>query len=698
MKLQTRLLLFILTIVILAFAAVVLLNALKSKDAAIRSAEEIAQSNARQHAKEVEAKLDRAMQAAATLADTLAGMKQSNTVSRTAGDEILKQILERNREYLTVWSLWEPNAFDGQDALHANPQKADKTGAYMPVWARDGSKIIYDDTYVYDKEVQANYYTLPKASKKNVVIEPYMGKVDEKDVLMTSFVAPVIVNDQFTGVVGIDMALDVLQEDSKNIRLYQTGFGQIFSHNGLFISAHDGAFLGKSLAETTLPYKDLILPGIAGGKEMHTIKDGNYYFQTPIQIGNSEAPWSLMISIPLAEIDAEPNRTLVLTVVSGAAGLLLITLTIVFITRRIVRSISVVAEHAQIIADGDFTRDLPQAFLKRKDELGLLAHSFAHISIRMNETLQKLIASSQLVASTAEQLSASAEQSSHASNEIGQALTVISSGTEEQAQNAHESAAAMQGMASGINQVALTAQTVLQASEEMAKQANAGFHTVQDAGTRMHAIMGTIDRSRQQVSAVVNVLRNDSDEIGQILSLIAGVAAQTNLLALNAAIEAARAGEAGRGFAIVADEIRKLADQTKGSAEKIQAIMTNIQANAEQTAAIMDSGKADVASGMSLVAEIGDVFSTIRDSVEDVSGKISQLTSITEQMSANSEEVAASIDEIAKISSGSAEQVSHVAASSEEQLATMDSVSRLAIALSDMAIELKAMIHSFKVK
>ncbi|MGE5705076.1 MAG: methyl-accepting chemotaxis protein [Clostridia bacterium] len=699
MKLQTRLFVLTVSIVFLTFSLVVVLNAYRSKAAAFKSAEDLAQSLTKQQARQTEQKLGEAVQVANSLAQVLAAMKETNTTSRKGADQMLRNVLEQNPAFTAVWSLWEPNGFDGQDALYANSSKDDKTGAYMPVWARDeANRIVYDETFIYSEEIAENYYTLPKQTMKPVVMEPYKGSVNNKEVLMTSFVAPVLVNGVFAGVVGVDMSLGDLQEMNKSVSIYQTGSGMILTGKGIVVSAPSANLLGSRVEESSLSYKQALMQAVAAGGDGHEIVADTYLAYSPIRLGSDSETWTYAITVPLAEVTAESDKTLMITLATGGTGLLLVSLTIMGITRGIVRTVTRLARHAEHTAEGDFTQQLPARMLSRKDELGVLARAFAHISDNMNRMIGKIAAGAKEAAGTADVLYQHTEESNEATKRIVHSIDQIAHGSDEQASSAEESAKALQVMAEQISQVADTASVVQETSKQMAQSAKGGLSVISAAKEKMDDMMKTIEEGTEQVSSVVNVLHNDSTEISEILRLIAHVSDQTNLLSLNAAIEAARSGEAGRGFAVVADEIRKLAAQSQFATDQIQSIMNNIQSNTSKTLSVMETGKTNVESVKTLINRVHDEFFALQSNSVEVAHQVEELSLLSANMAANAEEVTAGIEEMATIARESASEVNLAARSSQKQLEAMNTVMENVANVKELSQELKQLIGSFQVR
>jgi methyl-accepting chemotaxis protein len=378
---------------------------------------------------------------------------------------------------------------------------------------------------------------------------------------------------------------------------------------------------------------------------------------------------------------------LILGIIAVLAGITIA----LFMGRIISKPIISLANSAKKIAEGDLSVDVVS--VKNKDEIGELVGSFNLMTKNLRMLIEQVSTNSIHVASAAEELTASAEQTTQATDQIALSIQEIASGSDTQVQSANECSTAMKEMTIGIQQVAETSSSVSESAIETNKEANLGNESLQKV---IHQ-MNTINTSVEDSASVIRRLGNLSNEIGNIIGVITGIADQTNLLALNAAIEAARAGEHGKGFAVVADEVRKLAEQSKESADQIAELINKIQVDTNQAVNVMEVGTQEVATGMQIVKETGEGFEKILRSIEQVTAQIQEVSAISEEMSASAEEVNASLEEMAHIAQHSSSNTQNVASASEEQLASMEEITSSASSLSNMAEDLQALVSKFKI-
>lgn len=375
----------------------------------------------------------------------------------------------------------------------------------------------------------------------------------------------------------------------------------------------------------------------------------------------------------------------------SAAGVLFAVLIGAFLIRAIVLPLHRVNSQLKAIADGegDLTQEL---MVKSKDEIGMLAESFNQMLRNLRELILQVRSHSEQVAASAEQLTASSEQTSKATEQIAETVQEMAAGSEHQAQNVEASHIEVEGMATGIGQIAARAENVSTTAIRTSDLATDGNQAIQLVVTQMDG-MG---EAMENLSRMVSGLGERSEQIGQIVDVITGIAAQTNLLALNAAIEAARAGEHGRGFAVVADEVRKLAEQATTSAGKITQLIEVIQHETQEAIVSVEKSSQQTALCMDGVAQAGDAFAQIRDAVVRVAAEVQDVSAASRTLTDSTERVAESMRVIASVTQQGVSRTLDVSAATEEQLASMEEIHTSAASLAHLAEELEKLMGRFK--
>lgn len=359
------------------------------------------------------------------------------------------------------------------------------------------------------------------------------------------------------------------------------------------------------------------------------------------------------------------------------------------VSRSISKPLKTVRQDVEQVADGNLA--LEDVTVKNRDEIGQLVQAFNKMKNNLREIIQGMSQSSEQLAASSEELSASAEETTAATNQVATSITDVTQTIELQGVKTEESAEVIGEIVNGIVQIAENASIVSESTMETMNQANIGSEYIEKVTSQMN----TIYQANIETNNVMQSLEKRSNEIGQIIMLITDIADQTNLLALNAAIEAARAGEQGKGFAVVADEVRKLAEESRKSAGQISEIIMAIQQETVKAAEMMSNGSVEVINGKELVGETRKTFLKILKLIENSNAGVQELSAISEEMSASAQQVGVAVEEVEKLAKTTSQSSSEIAAATEEQLATMEQISTSAISLADLAERLREMVTKF---
>ncbi|WP_017813558.1 methyl-accepting chemotaxis protein [Paenibacillus shenyangensis] len=382
---------------------------------------------------------------------------------------------------------------------------------------------------------------------------------------------------------------------------------------------------------------------------------------------------------------------LILLIVTIAASVVGIILGIILL-RSILKPLNLLNKQMMDIAEGE--ADLTQQIdIKQKDEFGILAGSFNKFVASLRDIVSQIGASSEMVAASAEEFSASAGQSKATSQQVAESMQVIADQAGRQTRELDRTSETLQNSLDKLSTISVNATDMADFSNMMRQQAEEGSHSIRQVGDQMHSIHQSVDQADQSVS----VLATHASQIDAMTTLINEVSAQTNLLALNAAIEAARAGEHGKGFAVVADEVRKLAEQSAAATQQIKDLVTRIQTETQSTLGAIKTVKADVAAGSEVTRSTVEQFTRILQAVEDISGKTSEIAQHTVQMNHDFTESSHAMNQVNQGTRDISGSTQEIAAATEEQLASSEEIMYSAASLTDLAEELQVLVHRFKV-
>lgn len=486
-----------------------------------------------------------------------------------------------------------------------------------------------------------------------------------------------------SGVIAMNLDIANLVKESNSINIGKQGYA--------FISSPDRKYVAhpKKKAGTTLSggewLEKLYSQDQGSTSYMFEGKEKQMEFTT-----NKATGWKIVGTMFVSEVEeaAQPVFNMAAIILTGA--LIIGGILIFFIIRSITKPLSTLVSSSKKISQGDLTEKID---VRSKDEIGQLGTSFNEMSESLRDVIQAVQTSVENVASSSEELTASAGQTTKATEHITSSIETFSNGNENQSEMVEQSAAHLKQMNEGLNEVAETSDVITASSIQSKTVAETGGQLVEQTVGQMK----TIDHSVKEAEGVINGLEHKSKDITNILGVINSIADQTNLLALNAAIEAARAGESGRGFSVVAEEVRKLAVQSSDSAKEIEKLVNEIVTEIETSQNMFKAVNEEVKNGLTITDQTKESFSQINEQTAEIAARINEMNTTVRELSKGSEQISKAVNEIADVSRESSASIQDIAASAEEQLASMEEISSSSTTLSQMAEELRDLIKKFKI-
>lgn len=486
-----------------------------------------------------------------------------------------------------------------------------------------------------------------------------------------------------SGVIAMNLDIANLVKESNSINIGKHGYAFIGSPDRTYV-AHPNKKAGTKISGGEWLEK-LYSQDNGAMSYMFEGKEKQMEFTT-----NKATGWKIVGTMFVSEVEeaAQPVFNMAAIILAGA--LIIGGILIFFIIRSITKPLSTLVSSSKKISQGDLTEKID---VRSKDEIGQLGTSFNEMSESLRDVIQAVQTSVENVASSSEELTASAGQTTKATEHITSSIETFSNGNENQSEMVEQSAAHLKQMNEGLNEVAETSDVITASSIQSKTVAETGGQLVEQTVGQMK----TIDHSVKEAEGVINGLEHKSKDITNILGVINGIADQTNLLALNAAIEAARAGESGRGFSVVAEEVRKLAVQSSDSAKEIEKLVNEIVTEIETSQNMFKAVNEEVKNGLTITDQTKESFSQINEQTAEIAARINEMNTTVRELSKGSEQISKAVNEIADVSRESSASIQDIAASAEEQLASMEEISSSSTTLSQMAEELRDLIKKFKI-
>ncbi|MEZ8186493.1 methyl-accepting chemotaxis protein [Shewanella sp. 5S214] len=676
--------LFIVTVISLSLS---LWLGLKEKNAELATQVEIAlkqeindklSARAGEYGERVAGFINEAYRIPFSFAGLLEQSSKKDPLSRERVELSVAAILQKNSQLSSMYAQFEPNGYDGLDSEYTQ-------GAPHSVVSSGTMEIYYtrnDDGTVEQNQVddaaekyittlnefgmrEAEWYLCAKDTKKPCLMEPYLYEITPGNTaLMTSLTVPVIVDNQFKGLVGADINLPIFQ--TMIMELSKSLYGgeakvTLVSQKGFVVAASHYKKLARPLSESVGPElaKKLLALNNSSGfvNEPNTIA-----VAYPINIPIANATWSLIIEAPKSNaFMAVDDMNTAMNEMATSLGSLLLTIGIIvtaiavliisLVIKSIISPLNMIQARVENLAsaEGDLTQSIEVESHAELIALGSGINAFI-------AKLRYLISELKVLADRSQQESIkSADIAKHTRESVNRQYGEIES------------------VVTAVNQMSATALEVAKASEQTAMETESMTVNVKDGQSRLTQAMVFVEgmsTDSEQAQKAVGMVSQSSSNISRILEVISSIAEQTNLLALNAAIEAARAGEQGRGFAVVADEVRTLASRTQKSTNEISTLIESLQKEVKNASSIIDKGAQGAQKAVEQTQLALQSLNAIVEQINEVSGQVTHIATAAEEQSAVTEEVNRNITGI----SDSASELSQLADSAQQ---SSDSLAKL---------------------
>jgi methyl-accepting chemotaxis protein len=666
-----------------------------------------------------------------TLASIVVDTGSSRIETRRATiSQFIRSVLEKNPDYVSVWTTWEPNALDGMDAKFRNSDYGNDTGRFDQTWFRGSDLSIKRQVSKEADIVTGEYYTKPMKDNVDTVIGPYLYSYDDggSSILETTVAIPLQdANAHALGVLGIDSSQSIYQRVILTVKPYQTGFAMLYAKDGSIAGSFQPELLGKKLADEASLFSaadfERYSKTVAAGKDAtFTITRAGQSWLVAVKsfrLGASYTNWTLVLFLPEAKIFASFNQTVRILVLAAAVAILAVLLLVALASGLISSPIRRVSGALREISEGEGDLSLRLPILTT-DETAELAQHFNDFISKLERTMGRLkevgtsgAAIGQELASNSEETSATAEELAAtvrslrakiatldgSIREVGESVSAISSRIDDVGSLASEQTAA-------VEETAAAANAIMDSLGEMARMARS-------RGELADSIVVKAKEGQAVVGGVLESIKDIggyAERIAEMALVINDVSERTNLLAMNAAIEAAHAGDRGRGFAVVADEIRKLAEMTGRNAATIGQQIRTVTGKIGQTVSGAERAGASITTMTEGMGVTATSFREVLAGIEELTGegqtvstKLKVLVDSTEKLRSASVDIDSrsgvireAVTTIERLSSENTAGFTEMALGIQEMSSAAEALSRLGLDNSQNALVMDEELGKFK--
>ncbi|GBU26753.1 methyl-accepting chemotaxis protein [Treponema sp. R8-4-B8] len=672
MKIKIKLSLMVIAIVTVIVVGIALLLLQQASEISKRLTIQSIKNLARTRAEYWKGREDGNLKIMRTLADVMADYEELPVATRRDNyDEMMKSTLLANANLNTVYTVWKPNAIDGNDARNIGKDGSTPTGQYASAFDRgNNGQIIHRVTADLDGAMA--HFNSPKA-RNDRVLHPQPFTVNGKDTYVIRLFVSILDKNtnEVVGGVGCFIDIDIIQPVVQNtIDTYEEIVAMaIYSGNGFIIACYRPERIGKMLIDAETHYGNFRAAAndaVTAAKEYECssyaplLQMNMESVLIPIKIGTSDVTWTIMIGTSEDYILKDVRAIRRFVFIIAAIAIILGAAIVYYVLGRVTKPIVQVAGVLKIVAEGDLTRTVT---VNTKDEIGDLSRDFSYTVGKIKDMISGIKKQIAVLHGVGDNLASSMTESAAAVNEITANIQSIKDRIINQSASVTETNATMEQVSKNIdklNELIEKQNLDITQSSSSIEEMVATISSVTDNLVKNSANIKKLSESSetgrsglQDVAQDIQEIARESEGLMEINAVMENIASQTNLLSMNAAIEAAHAGEAGKGFAVVADEIRKLAESSSEQSKTIGNVLKKIKASMDKINGSTENVLKEFETIDTNIKSVAEQANQIRTAMEEegegsklLLGGINSLNHISVEVKDQSEEMASESKEV----------------------------------------------------